>query len=268
MSVDDKYTYPGSGGVLVNHYNIRDAAKLDQALNAVASVRWAAMSREPLPERFDVAQLQAIHRRLFDEIYPFAGQLRDVNAQAMGTGIPYARHEFIPAQARAIDDALRRDNYLRGMPHDQFVDRLAYHWGELTALHPMRDGNTRSQSAFVTQLAAAAGYRIDWERVDVDELRTVRLQAVASSERPLADYLRDRVQSHTTQDRSEQREAMTGLTFEQTPRGQQMRSFIDTQRRAFGQDPEGIMRPPTGDAAASRPRSPGGRSTEQGRGLS
>lgn len=220
MSVDDKYTYPGSGGVLVNHYNIRDAEQLDKALNAVASVRWAAISREPLPERFDVAQLQATHRRLFDDIYPFAGQFRDVDAQAVGTGIPYSRPEFIPAQARTIDEALRRDDYLRGMPRDQFVDRLAYHWGELTALHPMRDGNTRSQSAFVTQLAASAGYRIDWERVDIDELRTVRLHAVASSERPLADYLRDRVDSLMERDRVPQHGAMTGLSFEHTPQRQ------------------------------------------------
>lgn len=98
------------------------------------------------------------------------------------------------------------------MPRDQFVDRLAYRWGELTALHRMSDGNTRSQSAFVTQLAAAAGYRIDWERVDVDELRNVRLHAVASSERPLADYLRYRVESFTDHDRVAQHDAMTGLS--------------------------------------------------------
>lgn len=149
------------------------------------------------------------------------------------------------------------------MPHDQFVDRLAYHWGELTALHPMRDGNTRSQSAFVTQLAAAAGYRIDWERVDVDELRTVRLHAVASSERPLADYLRDRVQSFTENDRTAQHGAMSGLSFEQTPQGQQLRALIETQRRALGQDPVGILRPPSEDRSTRRRRPPEGRSSER-----
>ncbi|KAA9104508.1 Fic/DOC family protein [Microbacterium rhizomatis] len=264
MSVDDKYTYPGSGGVLVNHYNIRDAEQLDKAVNAIASVRWAAMSREPVPERFDVAQLQAIHRRLFDEIYPFAGQLRDVDAQAVSTGIPYSRPEFIPDQARSIDDGLRRDNYLRALPHDQFVDRLAYHWGELTALHPMRDGNTRSQSAFVTQLAAAAGYRIDWGRVDVDAFRTVRLHAVASSARPLADYLRDRVGSFAERDRAGQHSAISGLSFEQTPEGQQMRALIETQRRALGQDPASILRPPSENRSTRRPRPPESRKSERG----
>lgn len=99
MSVDDKYTYPGSGGVLVNHLGIRDAVLLDRALNDHASIEWAQLRREPLPERFDVAELQRIHLRLFHAVYPFAGQLRDVDAQATGTGIPYSRPEFIPTQA-------------------------------------------------------------------------------------------------------------------------------------------------------------------------
>lgn len=267
MSVDDKYTYPGSGGVLVNHLGIRDAALLDRALNDHASIEWAQLGREPLPERFDVAELQRIHLRLFHAVYPFAGQLRDVDAQATGTGIPYSRPEFIPAQARTIDEALRRDDYLRGMPRDQFVDRLAYHWGELTALHPMRDGNTRSQSTFVTQLAASAGYRIDWERVDIDELRTVRLHAVASSERPLADYLRYCVESFTDHDRAAQHDAMTELSFEQTPQGQQLRALIETRRRAFGQNPEGILLPPSEDRSTRRRRPPESRSNDRGLGL-
>lgn len=264
MSVDDKYTYPDSGGVLINHLNIRDAARLDQAVNDYASIEWAQLRLEPLPDRFDVTQLREIHRRLFREIYPFAGQLRDVDVQAQGTGIPYSRPEFIPAQARTIDVALRRDNYLRGMRHDEFVDRLAYHWGELTALHPMRDGNTRSQSVFITQLAEAAGYRIDWQHIDVDELRDVRLQAVARSERPLADYLRDRVQSHAQRGDAAQHETTTGLSFEQTPEGQQMRALIETQRRAFGQDPAGILRPPAGDRDARRRRPPESRVSDRG----
>jgi cell filamentation protein len=42
----------------------------------------------------------------------------------------------------------------------------------------------------VGAIAERAGHPIDWERVDVDELRTARLHAVAGNDRPLADYLR------------------------------------------------------------------------------
>ena len=48
MTEDDKYTYPGSGGVLVNRLDIRNASRLDEALNDYASVAWAALRREPI----------------------------------------------------------------------------------------------------------------------------------------------------------------------------------------------------------------------------
>jgi cell filamentation protein len=35
-------------------------------------------------------------------------------------------------------------------------------------LHPFREGNGRSQRAFLSQLARDAGFRLDWEPVDRD----------------------------------------------------------------------------------------------------
>lgn len=43
--IDDKYTYLGSGGVLVNRLNLRDDDRLDAALNDAASC-----SAGPAPE--------------------------------------------------------------------------------------------------------------------------------------------------------------------------------------------------------------------------
>ena len=179
--------------MLVNHYNITNAEQLDAAMNDAASVRWAQLRTEPVPERFDVDYLREVHRRLFADVLPFAGQWRTVNVQAGGTGITYCRPEFMLAEATRIDAGLQADGYLQGLDQSSFVERLAYHWGELTALHPMRDGNTRSQSAFVSRLAQSAGYRLDWRRIEVDELRRLRLQAMSVDHRPLADYLRQAI---------------------------------------------------------------------------
>ncbi|MCG7301634.1 Fic family protein [Brevibacterium ravenspurgense] len=63
------------------------------------------------------------------------------------------------------------DHYLVGLAHEQFTERLAYHWGEVSVLHPFRDGNTRSQSVFF------------------DLLRKLRLHAIAGSHMPLAAFL-------------------------------------------------------------------------------
>jgi cell filamentation protein len=37
---------------------------------------------------------------------------------------------------------------------------------EVHAVHPFREGNGRTQRAFVGQLAGEAGYRVAWERLD------------------------------------------------------------------------------------------------------
>jgi cell filamentation protein len=191
MSVDDKYTYPGSGGVLVNAAGIRDQRQLDEAMNDVASITMAEVRAAAVPERPDYAYLRSIHERMFGDLVPgIAGQIRDVDVQATGTGIPYCRPEYIDANLTTLFGKLEREDYLAGLDADTFADRLADRWGELSAIHPYRDGNTRSQSTYVSAIAERAGHPIDWDRVDVDELRTARLHAVAGNDRPLAAYLR------------------------------------------------------------------------------
>ncbi|WP_434178876.1 Fic family protein (plasmid) [Clavibacter michiganensis] len=191
MSVDDKYTYPGSGGVLINAAGIRDHAQLDEAMNDVASFVLAKIYTEPVPARLDLEYLRGIHVRMFGDLLPeIAGRIRDVDVQATGTGIPYCRPDFIEANLDTLFRKLEREDYLTGLDADTFTKRLADRWGELSAIHPWRDGNTRSQSMYVAVLAQRAGHPIDWARIDVDELRHHRLQAIAGTDRPLADYLR------------------------------------------------------------------------------
>jgi cell filamentation protein len=191
MSVDDKYTYPGSGGILVNAANYRTHRELDEAMNDVASITMAEVRAERVPDRPGYDYLQSIHERMFGDLVPgIAGRIRDVDVQATGTGIPYCRPEYIDANLATVFGKLEREDYLAGLDADTFADRLADRWGELSAIHPYRDGNTRSQSTYVSAIAERAGHPIDWERVDVEELRTARLYAVAGNHRPLAGYLR------------------------------------------------------------------------------
>ncbi|WP_316306712.1 Fic family protein (plasmid) [Clavibacter michiganensis] len=191
MSVDDKYTYPGSGGVLINAASIRDHVQLDEAMNDVASFVLAKIYTEPVPERLGLEYLRGIHVRMFGDLLPtIAGRIRDVDVQATGTGIPYCRPDFIEANLDTLFRKLEREDYLTGLDPDTFTERLADRWGELSAIHPWRDGNTRRQSVYVATLAQRAGHPIDWASIDVDELRHHRLQAIAGTDRPLAAYLR------------------------------------------------------------------------------
>jgi cell filamentation protein len=164
-------------------------------MNASASRRWAGIQAEPIPDVLDLEYLRSIHRRLLSPVLDWAGELRQVGDEvaAGGTGITYARAQFFRAGLDGVFGQLAAEDYLRGLLRDEFAERLAERWGYLTMTHPFRDGNTRSQSAYMDRLAIRAGHPIDWLHVDVDTLRTLRLRAVSGSEKPLADYLRGRI---------------------------------------------------------------------------
>lgn len=195
MAADDRYTIPGSGGVLKNKLGLTSQDRVDRAMNAAASTEWAILMREPIPDRLDLDYLRSIHRRLLSPVLAWAGELRQYGDEVVAgeTGVVYARSMFFRNGLDDVFGQLAAEDYLTGLNPDTFASRLADRWGYLTTTHPFRDGNTRSQSAYVDRLAVRAGHPIDWQHVDVDTLRTLRLHAVAGSERPLAEYLRERL---------------------------------------------------------------------------
>lgn len=78
--------------------------------------------------QFDFDHHRAIHRHIFRDVYEWAGEPRTVD---MGK-----THRLWPAatlvqSAPGIYGAIAKDNYLRDMEPDQFVGRLAEHWGEV-----------------------------------------------------------------------------------------------------------------------------------------
>lgn len=80
-----------------------------------------------------------------------------------------AGHAYYPAgpqmtaAAEAEHAKIAAANYLRGMDRDEFVSQLDERWGELNVVHSFREGNTRSQFVFFSQLCDQAGYRLDTE---------------------------------------------------------------------------------------------------------
>ncbi|WP_256520741.1 Fic family protein [Rhodococcus qingshengii] len=50
---------------------------------------------------------------------------------------------------------------MRGRDREEFVVGLAEHWGEINSIHSFREGNTRTQFVFFSELARHAGYELD-----------------------------------------------------------------------------------------------------------
>lgn len=166
--------YPGTA-VLVNKFDIREEAKLNEVEAVLVSARSAEWTNQPRADSFDFAHYKAVHRFLFSDLYDWAGQIRKVNISKKGT-------DFCPAadivqQGKLVFDRLKQQNYFKGLPHGPFVDEITEFYCATNYLHPFREGNGRTQRAFLAQLIRSAGYDINWSDMDGDLLMIATIQS-------------------------------------------------------------------------------------------
>lgn len=179
MDAWEAYFIPGTT-VLKNLAGIDDARELQRFEYEQSGFRHLELQASPIQGRFDLAHLQAIHRHLFRDVYPWAGELRNVAIVKDGTRFALPQH--LESFGARIASDLAKDGFLKGLDKGAFVDRLGYHYGELNALHPFREGNGRSTRAFLEQLCEQAGYHLMMKGVDP---RRWNAAAAASFDREL-----------------------------------------------------------------------------------
>lgn len=160
---------------MINKFDIRDEEKLNEVEGALTSARYAEWLRAPKVETFDFNHYKAIHRFLFSDLYDWAGQIRTVNISKKGTD--FCPVGEIEPQAKLIFDRLKEQNYFKGLPHDAFVEEITDFYDTTNYLHPFREGNGRTQRAFLTQLIRSAGHDLNWSEVDGDLLMIATIQA-------------------------------------------------------------------------------------------
>jgi cell filamentation protein len=171
----NKFTAPGKP------YGETDPAVLAELEVFYAKSRLVELAAHPLEGRFDYEHMKAIHRYIFQDVYEWAGQERvapvdqfmtksgpDVVHYPVGDPtapqVPYQYYPAGSALSEAAEEQYRRlsaKNLLRGLDRDAFVVELAEVWGELNVIHSFREGNTRSQFVFFSQLAEQAGWRLE-----------------------------------------------------------------------------------------------------------
>ena len=101
--------------------------------------------------------LQVIHRYLFEDIYPFAGEIRTVNV---------AKGNFRFAPPMYLQAAL--DN-IDKMPQSNF-DEIVEKYVEMNIAHPFREGNGRSTRIWLDHiLKTEIGKVVDWSKVDKED---------------------------------------------------------------------------------------------------
>lgn len=140
-----------------------DPDKLRTLEEGATAIRIAELAAHPIEGRFDYDHMKAIHRYIFQDVYDWAGQERAAPATFMTKDghAYYPAGPALTAAAEAQYAMLADKNLLRNLDPRSFVYELAESWGEVNVIHSFREGSTRSQFVFYSQLAEQAGYRID-----------------------------------------------------------------------------------------------------------
>lgn len=176
-NVQSKYCYPGTD-TLINLADLRDQKTLDQFDKLVTTKRLAELIENPLKGAFDLNHLSRIHRYIFQDVYPFAGEIRSEN---INKGFQFANAQFIPAASKELFQQLKQERYLVGMDVEKVADRLAHYKAEINVLHPFREGNGRTQREFIRCLAMNAGYELDWSRADPERILHASILSVTNT---------------------------------------------------------------------------------------
>lgn len=158
----DPYIDPETG-ILRNLVGARTQAELDRAEAEYAVARLTGLQLDPVRLTGDASHLREIHRRLFADIFDWAGQFRIVDINKGGTDFMPASRVSLGAQ-NALSQ-LADENGLKGLSRDDFIQRLAFHYEQINYLHPFREGNGRTQRVFWQQIAKAAGHPLDFMSV-------------------------------------------------------------------------------------------------------
>ncbi len=159
---EDPYSDPVTG-VLYNKLGLISAADLETAEREITHAALILLDESPVSPSYDLPHLREIHRRIFGDIYDWAGQIRTVT---IAKGAVFCLPQYIDSSATLIFRELHDEDCLRGLRRYAFVSRLAYYLGEVNALHPFREGNGRTQRAFFGQLARDAGFTLAWQHLD------------------------------------------------------------------------------------------------------
>ena len=176
----DPYLYPGTD-VLRNVPGIQDVDTLIAFETLNSGTRMYELRLLPSVGNFDTAHLKAIHRYIFQDVYPWAGQFRTTllgKAQFAGGPVAYfTPPHLLEHDAQRILEGLHRAHLLKGLSRSDFARKAAQVLVELNNLHPYREGNGRTQRLFVESLARQAGHAVHFDVVSQE--RMVRASILA-----------------------------------------------------------------------------------------
>ncbi|EFU74757.1 protein adenylyltransferase Fic [Enterococcus italicus] len=176
--------------VLENLLGIDNQAELAKAEEKLSKVRAKELVEVGMIDAFEIGTfkgLSQIHGYLFQDIYPFAGQIRTVDL---------AKGQFRFAPIVYLKQALSQ---IEKMPQKEYDDIIGK-YVEMNVAHPFREGNGRATRIWFDQILKANLQKVvDWNLVDKDEYLTAMILSPVSDlqiKELLKGALTDKINDH------------------------------------------------------------------------
>ena len=145
---------------LENKLGITDSAELAREEERISKKKAIELYDKGLFDGLEAGKFSAlrfIHKYLFDDIYVFAGEVRDVNI---------AKGSFRFAPVMYLDGALE---HVSNMPQGTF-DEIIEKYVEMNIAHPFREGNGRATRIWLDLiLKKELNKVIDWSKVSKED---------------------------------------------------------------------------------------------------
>jgi len=167
IDIDD-LKIPGTD-VFKNKLGITDRGKLASAEADFTAIRLTQLNRKPLVGAFTTEHLQGIHNYVFQDVYEWAGRLRDRDLPERLAQLSAPPHEIEKALNRVLD-RLSSENHLKGCEPVAWIERSGYYLTELSQIQPFPTGNELVVEEFTRELAQENNIWLRWDRITKDHI--------------------------------------------------------------------------------------------------
>ena len=159
--MSDIYT-DKSTGVLINKLGITDPELLKQAEADIVIVRLKEIL-ESQDFTYGYESYLKLHQQMFQDIYPFAGELRKIDMQKSErilSGFPmiFGDKSQISKQLRKV---FKEKEINFEASKEEIVAQLVDFMSSIWEIHPFREGNTRSIITYTMKYIRHSGLKID-----------------------------------------------------------------------------------------------------------
>ena len=161
-------------------------------LNEFEFAMYLSRAEEPLPVGdLGYDHYRRIHHHLFQDVYAWAGQQRTIRIGKGGNWFCYPEHLTREMHRTFSRDQV--DSILAAATVEDFAERAAGLLADINAGHPFREGNGRTQLAYLALLAATAGYGFNQDILDPDRVMATMIASFSGKLRPLTTLISDLV---------------------------------------------------------------------------